>query len=253
MAERVKDHIWQSIHTDYLEFAILSCQSCQESPSELNPGVHIKRNITNIIRYSYDCLEASIEFVYHMGRLEQLPIAIQDNWLSRTLQRKWNNLSLSDRIGMLSYAWTGQTFWRSDNQYKLFEELKKVRDGLTHPVPFGTELEKEILLRQRSENGTVLTESLAIGEPKQIGSANMNFSPKEAVAGFNQNPSLLGNEDAERALEIMLCHLSKLENTFFGRVTTWFAFYERKSKGLLSTKDLLSRINRRFESIWAAV
>ena len=47
MVERVKDHIWQSIHTDYLEFAILSCQSCQESPSELNPGVHIKRNVTD--------------------------------------------------------------------------------------------------------------------------------------------------------------------------------------------------------------
>jgi len=138
-------------------------------------------------------------------------------------------------------------------QAKLFEELKKMRDGLTHPVPFGTEIEKEILLRQRLENGTVLTESIAIGDTKQIGSANMNFSPKEAVAGFNQNPSLLGNEDAERTLEIMLCHLSRLEEIFFRRVTTWFAFYERKSNGLLSTKDLLNKIHRRFENIWEAV
>jgi hypothetical protein len=209
MSEGLKDRIWESIHTDYLEFAVLSLQACQESISESNLGVCLNRNVIDTIRYSYDCLEASVEFIYHMGLLKQLPIAIQDTWLSRNLQRKWNNLSLGDRIGMLIYAGVGQTIWRSDNQYKLFEELKRVRDGLTHPVPFGTELEKEILLQQELEDGIVFTKSRPIGEPKQIGSAIMNFSSKAAVADFNRNPRLLGNADAEKALEILLCHLSK--------------------------------------------
>ena len=250
MSEKVKDRTWESIHTDYLEFAFLSFQASQDSGSELTRGVRLNRNVIDTIRYSYDCLEASIEFVYHMGLLKQLPIAIQDNWLSRNLQRKWNNLSLGDRIGMLVYAWAGKTFWQSDNQYKLFEELKRVRDGLTHPVPFGTELEEEILLRQELEDSIVFTKSLPIGEPKQIGSVIMNFSPKGAIANFNQNPRLLANTDAEQALEILLCHLSRLEGTFFGRATTWFAFYETMSNSLLSLKDLLGRINRRFENIW---
>jgi hypothetical protein len=64
----------------------------------------------------------------------------------------------------------------------------------------------------------------------------MNFRAKGAVAHFNQNPRLLEAEDAEQALEIMLCHLSRLERIFFGRVTTWFAFYNTENNGLLSTK-----------------
>ena len=209
MSEGLKDRTWESIHMDYLEFAVLSFQACEESIAESNLGVRLNRHVIATIPYSYDCLEASVEFVYRMGSLKQLLIAIQDNWLSRNLQRKWNNLSLGDCIGMLVYAGVGQTFWRSDNQYKLVEELKRVRDGLTHRVPFGTELEEEILLQQELENGIVFTRLRPFGEPKQIGSAIMNFSSKAAVADFNRNPRLLGTADAGKALEILLCHLSK--------------------------------------------
>jgi hypothetical protein len=97
-----------------------------------------------------------------------------------------------------------------NGKVRLIEGLKRVCDGLTHPVPFGTELEEGILLQQELEDGIVFTKSRPIGEPKQIGSAIMNFSSKAAVADFNRHPCLLGNADAEKALEILLCHLSKL-------------------------------------------
>src|SRR5262249_13210469 len=154
---------------------------CEKGPSESNLGAILDRNIIDTIRYSYDCLEASIEFVYHMGELKQLPVNMQDNWLSRRyLKGKWNSLSLSDRIGILSYAWTGENFWRTESQRQLFDDLKKVRDGLTHPVPFGTELEEEILLEQEIENGAFLTKAQPLGEPKQIGSDSMKFNTKKS-------------------------------------------------------------------------
>jgi len=129
-----------------MDFAISSFRECEKGQNKPSFGAMLDRNIIDTIRYSYDCLEASIEFVFHMGGLRQLPIKTQENWLSRYLKRKWRELNISDRTGMLSYAWTGQNFWLTDNQHQLFEDLKRVRDGLTHPVPFGTELEEETRL-----------------------------------------------------------------------------------------------------------
>src|SRR5215471_14495866 len=144
MVDRRKDRTWQSIHIDYIAFAVLSWRASKQGQSEHSSGVYLNRNVIDTIRYSYDCLEASVEFIYHMGLLKQLAVDIQENWLVSNLNRKWNNLSLSDRIGMLTYSWLDRPFWQSDSEYKLFEDLKKVRDGLTHPVPFGTELEMEV-------------------------------------------------------------------------------------------------------------
>jgi hypothetical protein len=245
-----KDRTWQSIHVDYIDFAVSSFRECEKGQKKPSIGAILDRNIIDTIRYSYDCLEASIEFVFHMGELKQLPIKIQGNWLTRYLKRKWRELNINDRIGMLSYAWVGQSFWQTDNQRQLFEDLKRVRDGLTHPVPFGTELEEEILLSQEVGSSAYLTKAQPCGEPKQIGSDIMNFSKEKAIAGFNQNPFLLEKADAEIALEIMLCHLCRIQRIFFQRTVTWFSVYDKQANKTLTIDVFLSTITRRFESIW---
>ena len=125
MSQTITEHTWRSLHNDYLRFAILSLRACDQSHSEPS-YLYADRHVIDTIRYSYDCLEASIEFIYFLGEQKQLPIIIQDNWLSRSLKRKWSNLSLSDRLGMLTFAWTGHAFWENDTQFQLFADLKKV-------------------------------------------------------------------------------------------------------------------------------
>ena len=245
-----KSQSWRSIHTDYLGFTVEAYLACQKKPPGPTDGINLHRHAIDAIRYSYDCLESSAEFVYHMGRLKQLRVSVPTNWLTRYIERNWKNLSLSDRIGILTYGWTGEQFWLTDDQFRLFQEWKKVRDGLTHPVPFGTELEQEILLRQELEDGGTLTQSRLISPPKQVGADSMVFNSQRAIAHFSQNPSSLGEEDAAKAVEILLYHLVRLEDIFFGGRSTWFSFYESASNSISTTKDLLGMMTCKFAEVW---
>jgi len=250
MATVEKTQSWRSIHTDYLGFAVSTYRACQEKAPVPNGVINLHRHAIDTIRYSYDCFESSVEFVYHMGRLNQLRILIPSNWLTRYIERNWRNLSLSDRIGFLAYAWAGEQFWRTEDQLRLFHEWKRVRDGLTHPVPFGTELEQEILMRQEPADGITLTQSRLVSPPKQVGSESMVFSSQGAIAQFSQNPSSLEEEDAAKALEILLHHLARLEDVFFDGRSTWFSFYDSATNSISTTTDLLDLMECRFAKIW---
>lgn len=245
-----KTQSWRSIHTDYLGFTVVAYRTCQEKSPVPTTGINLHRHAIDAIRYSYDCLESAAEFVYHMGRLKQLRISIPVNWLTRYVERNWKNFSLSDRIGILTYGWTGEQFWLTDDQFRLFQEWKKVRDGLTHPVPFGTELEQEILLRQELEDGSTLTQTCLISSPKQVGADSMVFSSQSTVAQFSQNPLSLVEEDAAKALEILLYHLVRMEDIFFAGRSTWFSFYESASNSISKTKELLGMMTCKFAEIW---
>jgi hypothetical protein len=241
---------WRSIHTDYLSFAVISyLASHEESPSPA-AGAHIDRNVFDTIRYSFDCLEASIEYVYSMGRLRQLPVSIPINWLTRYAERAWRNLSLSDRIGILAYAWTHTAFWENERQFRLFTEWKKVRDGLTHPIPFGTEIEREIIKREEVEDGAILTMSRFVGDERQIGPEAMSFTSQASLAHFSENPTSLATGDAAKALELLLRHLIRLESLFFNARITSFTYSEFPSKTLLSPHDLLAQLPPVFNEVW---
>lgn len=248
MGDVIKKHIWQSIHSAYLRFAVFSVRACDQSETDPSNYVYVNRHAIEAIRYSYDCLEASVEFVFHIGCLNQLPVTINDNWLSGHVGRKWRSLSLGDRLGMLTFAWTGKSFWQTKHQYQLFEDLKKVRDGLTHPIPFGTEIETEIITQEKTPNG-VYTESRQIGEGKQLKPDWLVYQ-RRAVAQFGVSAGSLERKDAEQALEILLRHLVRLEDIFFERRTTWFGFYDDSTSRLLSTEDLIKTINCRFDQVW---
>ena len=245
-----KTQSWRSIHTDYLGFAVSAYRIRQEKPSTPIAGINLHRHAIDTIRYSYDCFEASAEFVYHMGHLKQLHISVPSNWLTRYIERNWRNLSLSDRIGILTYTWTDKQFWLTEDQYCLFQEWKRVRDGLTHPVPFGTELEKEILLRQELEDGSTMTQSRLISPHRQVGADSMMFSSQRSIAHFSQDPSSLGEEDAAKALEILLHHLVRLDDIFFSGRSTSFTFYESATNSISTSKDLLGMMSCKFSEIW---
>lgn len=251
MEEVTTERAWQSVHSDYLRFAMLSVRACEEGENASTTSVYVNRHVIEAIRYSYDCLEASVEFVFHMGRLNQLPIRLSENWLSRHMSRKWRSLSLSDRLGMLAFAWTGESFWQTGHQFQLFEDLKRVRDGLTHPRPFGTEREFEIITHEETADGIIYTVRRPVGEGKEI-DPDWLVHGSRAVAQFESSPDKLERKDAEQALEILLRHLIRLEEIFFQRRTTWFGFYDDSVDCLLSTEELLETINCRFEQAWQA-
>jgi hypothetical protein len=245
MLKTERRQTWVSIHSYYLEFAYQSYRACTQAPIS-----GLVRPAVEAIRYAYDCIEASTEFIYHMGRLQQLPHSIQSNWLSRHIQRKWTGLTLVDRISLLSYGWRNDEFWSTTEQHQLFEALKRVRDGLTHPIPFGTVLEYEILEREQQADRTTYTRARPLSDPKHIGSDKMRFDVGPD-AGFAANPFELSTADAERALEILLLHLIRFEEIFFGRATTWFSIYDSEDREIRSARDLLSGLHRRYESVWS--
>ncbi len=235
MNDNFIEHNWQSLHSDYLQFAIISLKACREDENTTTAGAFVNRNVIEAIRYSYDCLEASIEYVFNMGSIRQLRITIPDNWLSRYMDRKWGNFSLSDRIGMLTFDWMDQSFWKKKEQFRLFLDLKKVRDGLTHPIPFG---EEEI----KNENGEIIREKPL--KPDWL------IDASKSVANFELSPDRLGEKDAEQAIEILLHHLIRIENLFFGGRNTELCFYDSEQQKIITTEEMLGIIKCRFNTIW---
>lgn len=249
MGDKITELTWRSIHTDYLRFAVLSFYACDNAKTNL---IFLNRHVVETIRYSYDCVEASVEFIYFMGENNQLRIDVPNNWLSRHLRRKWHDLSLSDRIGILTYAWTNQSFWKTEQQLQLFYDLKKVRDGLTHPYPFGTEIEYEVV----SEETLVEPVWGVMGEVRRP-TGKINYTSKDklvnsnkAIAEFTPSVNMLGKKDAKQALEILLWHLIRIEDLFFGRRTSWFSHYDEVNKQAITAEDLLKSITPKFGEYW---
>src|SRR5262245_60365241 len=133
MDKRLEEQSWRTIHLNYLEFAVLSFRACCEETSPSKAG--LSRPVVDTIRYAYEGLEAATEFIRHMGLLKELPEPLQENWLSRYLDHNWEQLSLSDRMGVLAYAWLGQRLWQTEKQFQLLEDLKQVRESLARPLP----------------------------------------------------------------------------------------------------------------------
>jgi len=235
---RIKRTTYRTIHTDYLRFAVLSWNECAEATSPTSTQPYANRSAIDTIRYSYDCIEAAVEYIYFAGVHDQLKIPIPDTWLTRYLERRWNDLPLSDRLGCMCFAWTGASFWRNNPQLQLFYDLKKLRDGLTHSKPTGKQTESQL-----SDTG-----SIPIGEAKLLPSGLLVTS--KPIARFSPTPILLSASDAEQALEILLHHLIRMQDVFAVTHTTLFCFYDDQGKNILTTSDLLQKLHCKFSKYW---
>jgi hypothetical protein len=233
----MKNHIkttYRSIHIDYLRFAVMSYRDCKNESNRSSASAFISKNVIESVRYSYDCLDALVKFVFFLGDNDSLPIIIDDTWLLRYIRRQWNTLSLSDSIGILTYAFTSESFWQNEEQFQLFEDLRKLRNGLTHPKPLG----KKVFQDEQS----IRTEELL--EPNYL----VHSKP---IANFHSSPDLLDHTDAEKAFEILLHHLIRIQNLFFQNSwPTQFAYYDEIDKKVLSTKQLLQSIHCRYLKYW---
>lgn len=239
---------WRSIHFDYLEFALRALEESRTWSQPSDQALGVCRPAIEAVRYSYDVLDAAAEFTFHMGSDRQLRLKPSDTWLTRYVGRKWSGLSLSDRLGLLAHAWTGVDFWQSESQLRLFEDLKKLRDGLTHPRPSGLKSTKEILEETRDVNG-VFTVGRSVGEPVVINAGRL-VNEGRAIAQFSRAPEALAWNDAEQAVEIMLWHLSRIDALFFDGPSEWFAVYDHQAKEIWTALDLLRRSSQRFAQCW---
>jgi len=227
-----KKTTYRSIHTDYLQFAILSFLESKNAASKRSPNF-VNRTVVESIRYAFDCIEASSQFVFQLAQIKQLPIDIPDTWLTRFLVRQWNELSVADSLGLLSFAYTGSPFWQSDEQFQLFEDLRKLRNGLTHPKPTAT---------RSVRRGTIFT-SVELLHPHAL----VNSKP---IATFNPTPIELDQSDAEQALEILLHHLNRVQDLFFNKFDSRFCFYDQPKNDMVGTKRYLESLSCRFLKYW---
>ena len=125
-----------SLHWAYLEFAIQSSRVGRLG--KRHPIIPIPRQIVEAIRYSYDFIDAAADYAHELAvaldRSER-----RDTWLARYTARNWTSLKVPDKLGLLAFRRVGEGFWRNDSQRILFEELRTVRNALTHPRIFGSE------------------------------------------------------------------------------------------------------------------
>jgi hypothetical protein len=172
----------------------------------------VSRNIIEAIRYSFDFIDAATEYAYALMKGGPDGDTRPDNWLKRYIDRKWSKgLDLSDKLGLLSFFdainttrhaqpdWRAQGFWINENERLLFEDLKHVRNALTHPGIFGKRVEAEYADYHVPPTWSKTTVS---GKMKRR---------EKPLVGFAEHPEDLGIDDARRAVEIALRHAERFE------------------------------------------
>ncbi len=236
--QKVTEYSGRSFHGDYLQFAIQSYRSSKEQHEDWT----VNRHIIDCIFYSYACIEATTEFIHWWKK------PIEENWLIRYVERKWHNLSVSDKIGLLSFAWKNRSFWEDEDAFQLFQDLKKLRDGLMHLPPFIYIAEKTTNRPTNPVSGQIypLHEHYIRMPDAQ---KKTYLISRNAVAQFKNDPSQLDQEDAEQVIEILLRHLLRFDDIFFDN-TGEFSFWE-DNMALLTIHELLQNElpTHRFENV----
>ncbi len=226
--------LWQSVHTHYIGFARDSLQAATPRGRSLDP-VRLDRATVDVILYSHAAIEASTETLWQHALTGQLAIRPSDTWALRFARRKWNDMSLADRLGFLAFSLRGEGFWKNPQQQQLFNDLRKLRDALTHARPVGLAMRQSKMLR--SAYGVL---------PLQ---ADRLVSPGKSIAEFAATPDALGKEDAEQVFEIMLRHLARLEEVC--GIGASLSIFDAASVNILGPTELLATIATRFDAAWS--
>jgi hypothetical protein len=227
-----------SLHSNYLGFAV---QAAEVKPYAKRPfGVPVSRSIVDAIRYSFDSIDASAEYAYQLMKGGPDGDTRPDNWLRRYIDREWKNLPVSDKLGLLSFFHRGGGFWVSDAERVLFEDLKHVRNALTHPGLFGKTVEAEY---PDFHAEPVWSETTIKGKLKRGGVSH---------AGFAEHPEDLSVEDAKKAVEIALRHAERFEQLLGAKDgSILFGAISSKTGDKRAAARILSKKKKRyFDEIW---
>jgi hypothetical protein len=225
-----------SLHSNYLGFAV---QASEVRPFSNHPvGVPVSRSVVDAIRYSFDSIDASAEYAYQLSKGGPNGDTRPKNWLTRYIDREWNELRLSDRLGIVSFSLKAEGFWITDAERELFEDLKHVRNALTHPGLFGKTVEAEY---PDFHAQPAWSETTFKGKMKR---------PKSR-AGFAEHPEDLSVEDAQKAVEIALLHADRFEQIFAAKNAVLFGATSAQTGNQRSAAKVLStRKKRYFDAIW---
>ena len=127
----------------------------------------------------------------------------------------------------------------SDDERVLFEDLKHVRNALTHPGLFGKTTEAEF---PDFHAEPVWSETTVRGKMKRVGQSH---------AGFAEHPEDLGVEDAKKAVEIALLHAERFEHLLGAKNAVLFGAINPKTGAKIAATKILSRMKTRyFDTIW---
>ena len=226
-----------TLHWAYLEFAMRA--SASKPSGTKPPSIPVSRNIIEAIRYSYDFLDAATEFLYTIVRDGPDGDSRPDNWLTRYVDRSWNKLSLADKIGFLGFSRCSTGFWKTDAQLGLFEDLRTVRNALTHPGIFG------IGTTERFRD-----HSTAAISSRRTARGKMKRSRKPSAA-FPEHPADLDRQDANKAVEIAVRHAERFEELFSPPGATYFSRINPRTGATQNPAQVLARMrSRHFDAIW---
>jgi hypothetical protein len=226
-----------SLHSAYLGFAIRA--AAVKTSQKRAQGIPVDRNIIEAIRYSYDFIDASAEYTYQLMKGGLSGDSRPQNWLTNYMDRRWNDLGLSDKLGLLSFIRCGEGFWRTDKQLGLFEDLRNIRNALTHPGMFG----------RKTEAGYEDFDSPLPVTSKTTFSGKMKRG-KSSIAGFAEHPEELENQDARKAVEIALRHAERFEQLLGSKNAVLFGRINSRT-GMATAADVtLSRMRRHFDGVW---
>ena len=228
-----------SLHSNYLGFAI---QAAAVKPYAERPfGVPVSRSIIDAIRYSFDFIDASAEYAYQLLKSSPDGDPRPDNWLKRYIDREWKNLAISDKLGFLSFFHRGEGFWMSDDERILFEDLKHVRNALTHPGLFGKTTEAEF---PDYHAPAAWSETTVRGKMRR---------EAKSLAGFSEHPEDLGVEDAKKAVEIALRHAERFEQLLGAKNIVLFGAINPRTGEKRPASKILARMKKRhFDALWGA-
>jgi len=198
--------------------------------------------VIEAIRYSYDFIDAAAEFAYAIVKDGPDGDSRPNSWLTRHMDRQWNSLRLSERLGFLSFTKCGEGFWRNERQRQLFEELRVLRNALTHPGIFGVERVEEFA--DRSGGPAVSSREVIHGTM---------HPPRDPIAKFAGTLAVLGREDGRKAAEIALRHAERFDQLFGRPQACLFGRINPRSNVPQSPKTVLARMKHRFfDSPWCA-
>ena len=229
----------ETLHWAYLEFAIRSARSPLRPTRP--PSQPASRNVIEAIRYSYDFIDAATEFAHAIVVDDIDGSACPDNWLSRFMTRSWPSLSLSDKLGLVSFVTSSQAFWRSESQRQLFEDLRCVRNALTHPGIFGVEREERF--------SGFADEKPMSSQTRVVERLNPR---RRSVANFASTLGTLGREDAHKAVEIAVRHAGRFEQLFGRPGACLFGRLTRRNQPQNPDAILAAMKRRYFDAAWSA-
>jgi hypothetical protein len=144
-------------------------------------------------------------------------------------------LSLSESLGLLTFSLTGESYWENEEQLRLFNDLRRIRDGLTHSTPQPLEIS--------------FTENFEIIEKLSNPNLLVNTKP---IAKFSALPVWFVYSDAEQAIEILLHNLNRIQDIFLkGGFPSWFAIYDKEHNSMITTRKLIKTIKCRFSKYYS--